>query len=574
MLTGVMPLSFAASESNAASDVALVTIVNMQTDDLTNPIGIDSKTPRFSWNWSSKVVGEEQKAYQITVNDPDGRVVWDSGKVADSKSVGIQYAGPALAAATQYRWAVKVTDQEGRTFTSAPATFETGLLGDSTAGSIGAEWSGAKWIGADEYCFDAVAASVFDLQFDMTIPVGQDKASFVLGAEDFRLQKGVYNVWNTATAQNYWKFEVDITTPTAPKMNVYIVGMPANTTAQKAGGENAPDQADFTYTIPAAAVSGGVNSPLTVLFQHNDNKFTCRINGSNVINAQQLNPLGNNNAVNSFPNLNSMGFAVPAGGVATFENIRLKNPGRFNTSGILFSRTAGATYSIWNGKPGVSINNNTGVVTVNGGASGVLSYADPSYGSEPMLRTQFKADKKVKSARLYATSIGTYDMYINGEKVGDGWLNPGSNEFREEITYQSYDVTDLVSKGNNAMGAQLSEGWFSGYMTYDLQANYNYYSDKQALLAKLVITYTDGTTKTVVTDETTWDYYGRGPVEYGSLYMGERYNAATAKTLGDWSMYNYNLSGWRDAAVFTPTPFLTIRSLPPALTGLSQTSTT
>ena len=44
-------------------------------------------------------------------------------------------------------------------------------------------------------------------------------------------------------------------------------------------------------------------------------------------------------------------------------------------------------------------------------------------------------------------------------------------------------------------------------------SNYNYYGDKQALMAKLEVTYADGSTETIVTDDATWDYYGDGPVE-------------------------------------------------------------
>ena len=164
------------------------------------------------------------------------------------------------------------------------------------------------------------------------------------------------------------------------------------------------------------------------------------------------------------------------------------------------------------------------IITVKGGSDGVLAYADPSHGSSPMVRTEFKAeDKEIASARLYVTAQGIYEIFLNGEQIGDGWFNPGSAEYASTMPYQVYDVTDLLKAGDNTIGAQMGSGWWSGYQTYTA-SNYNYYGAKQALLAKVDITYGDGTTQTVVTDKDTWKVSTEGPVEYDSFYQGERYN--------------------------------------------------
>ena len=75
-----------------------------------------------------------------------------------------------------------------------------------------------------------------------------------------------------------------------------------------------------------------------------------------------------------------------------------------------------------------------------------------------------------------------------------------------------------------ALGAILNAGWYTGYMTFT-PGNFNFFGDTEALLAKLVITYSDGTRETVVTDPETWKLYKNGPIEYGSFFQGERYNA-------------------------------------------------
>jgi len=543
LLVIAMLISIFPQTAFAAPTVA-TTIVNLQADHLVNPVGIDSKTPAFSWQMDSNVIGARQTAYQVVVKDNADRVVWDSGKVSKEVSSNIKYKGGTLDAETRYSWTVKVTDERGNVITSSPAYFETGLLSKSKDG-----WDGAKWIGPDEFSFDATSSAYFDMSVDMTIPAGTSKAAVILGADDFRLQNEVYNIWRKA-GENYFKFEVDVTTPDAIKLNVYVVGMPAYGQAT----ENAADAPDFTYniansTIPEANIHEKMSIGINTL--NNINQVACTINNIRVMNNVRLNPLGNSPDYNSFPNLNSIGFAVPAQGQAIYENFVIRNPGKYST-GILFDQTKGATYSIFSGLSGVTLNSTNGTITVAGGTGGRLIYADPSYGSAPMLRTSFTTSNDIASARLYATALGLYQMYINGKQVGeDDWFNPGNSEYREEVNYQTYDVTDMVKKGKNAIGAQLAEGWVSGYQTYTA-SNYNYYGDTQALMAKLVITYKNGDTKTIVTDDNTWDYYGNGPIEYASLYQGERYNAQTAKAMEGWSTYGYDLSGWQSATVIKP----------------------
>lgn len=126
-------------------------IYDMKTDDLTNPVGIDT-SPAFSWKLSSDIIGQKQTAYQIIIKD-DSNVVWDSGKVESSDTVAIPYSGEALESSTEYSWTVTVWDKDGVVCTSDVATFETGLLGDDA-------WDSTEWIsvdgGADVYSNDSL----------------------------------------------------------------------------------------------------------------------------------------------------------------------------------------------------------------------------------------------------------------------------------------------------------------------------------------------------------------------------------------------------------------------------------
>jgi alpha-L-rhamnosidase len=138
----------------------------------------------------------------------------------------------------------------------------------------------------------------------------------------------------------------------------------------------------------------------------------------------------------------------------------------------------------------------------------------------PMLRTTFRTGPKaIDGARLYVTARGIYEIFLNGKRVGDDYYNPGLTQYNITQMYQTYDVAALLERGDNAIGAMLGEGWWSGLLSFG--SIWNHFGDRQSLLAKLVITYKDGTSETVTTNERTWKYYGRGPVVYSSLDFGE-----------------------------------------------------
>lgn len=85
----------------------------------------------------------------------------------------------------------------------------------------------------------------------------------------------------------------------------------------------------------------------------------------------------------------------------------------------------------------------------------------------PCLRRTFTAAKPVVSARLYVTALGLYEARLNGEKVGDAFLAPGWTDYRKRISYQTFDVTELLRQGENVLGALIADGWYSGFVGFD-----------------------------------------------------------------------------------------------------------
>jgi alpha-L-rhamnosidase len=156
----------------------------------------------------------------------------------------------------------------------------------------------------------------------------------------------------------------------------------------------------------------------------------------------------------------------------------------------------------------------------------------------PMLRATFKVKEKVERARAYVTSHGLYEMHLNGRRVGDQLFTPGWTSYSKRLQYQTYDVTDLLQRGENAVGVFLADGWFRGELGFNPQRNH--YGDRLALLMQIKISYSGGGEETIVTDGR-WKA-ATGPILMSEIYHGETYDARLEKP--GWTTAGYDDSQW------------------------------
>jgi alpha-L-rhamnosidase len=156
----------------------------------------------------------------------------------------------------------------------------------------------------------------------------------------------------------------------------------------------------------------------------------------------------------------------------------------------------------------------------------------------PMLRKEFRLKDDVISARLYITAHGLYEAWINGKRVGDEYFTPGWTTYSKCLQYQTYDVTDQVRHGDNAIGVYLGDGWFRGFISYIYARNV--YGKKLALYSQLEVTYQDGSTDTIVSDGT-WKS-STGPILESDMFNGETYKASLEKA--GWDNAGFDDSNW------------------------------
>ena len=161
---------------------------------------------------------------------------------------------------------------------------------------------------------------------------------------------------------------------------------------------------------------------------------------------------------------------------------------------------------------------------------------DPS----PYLRKEFGLTRPVRRARLYATARGLYELSVNGSRVGDDVLAPGWTDYRKRIQYQSYDVTELLREGPNALGTILGDGWYAGFVGFDPKRAGAHYGTRPQLLAQLNVEYEDGTTESISTDGS-WRF-STGPILFSDLLVGESYDAREG--MPGWDEPGYDDSGW------------------------------
>ncbi len=168
----------------------------------------------------------------------------------------------------------------------------------------------------------------------------------------------------------------------------------------------------------------------------------------------------------------------------------------------------------------------------------VPGFEEDSLRASPLFRKAFNSAKKIKSATAYITAHGLYEAQINGKRVGDAYLTPGWTSYNKRLQYQAYDVTNLLQEGDNAIGVELGNGWYRSYIAWS--GNHDSYGKDIALLFQLDITYTDGTAKSIVSDES-WKS-STGAIRYSEIYHGETIDARLAKK--GWATAGYHDNDW------------------------------
>jgi len=478
-----------ADETNDSSyEVSEPTPVDLRVEYARNPVGVDVELPRFSWDVAAPGRDWTQRAYRIIVASTPEKLaanrgnVWDSGKVASEQSVNIEYAGPSLESGTRYHWKVKVWDDDGRASSwSDPGYWETGLLSE-------ADWN-ATWIGQEnETEFRGVEWT--DYTFTVDVEILSENAGVLFRAQD----EGNFYMWQLNTKNA----DVPLLRPHVRENGNWSV------LKQIRLDDVVGDSFDGQHTL-SVTVDG--------------DEFTTRIDGAHV-----------DTTTDSTHSAGTIGFREDSSERARFDNIRVTAPDGADLYADDFSAPAESAF------PSELIEDDALVVQGTGPLLlGESSYENPS----PLMRTEAELGKEIESARAYVAGLGFHELYVNGDRIGEQVLHPGQTDFEKTVLYETYDVTEALREGTNAIGVALGRARYGelngGWGWNDV----SWWSDPE-LRAQVEVEFADGSVTTIETGGG-WSVVD-GPTRYDSLLGGEIYDAREERT--GWTESEYDDSDW------------------------------
>lgn len=520
-----LPLSLAAiclaTTANAAAR-SPAKAVHLRCEYRVNPLGIDVKEPRLSWQMESPRRGARQTAYQVLVADSPEKLaadegnLWDSGRVEGDRSIQIEYKGKPLASRIRCHWKVRIWDIDGMESPySEPALWTMGLLEpqDVKAAWIGTgeplvhpvtkaadtaekiDFSGCQWVWHNEPGVDAKAAAKPGERFfrmDFTLPADRRMVSarFIVAADN-----------SARMFINGGRVEI-----------VGGIGM--------ASGQ---------ITDVTALLNPGINKLALVAKNEGDVPNPAGLIGKLVLGFENGEPLvvkidGEwKSTAENLPDWTTADLAAPAWQAVQALGEYGMEP--------------------WKEIP-------AGKVLIRGC---------------PQFRKQFAVEGEIRRATLYASALGLYKFHINGQAVGDDYFTPGWTDYKKRVYYNTYDVTKLIrADGENAIGGELAAGWYAGPIAWKKEGHY--YGEDCKLFGQLEIEMADGSVKTICTDGS-WQF-AYGPRLEAEFLAGETYDARL-ETPG-WTEAGVDAGGWKTAATekSIPAKFQGYMSVPVRETGI------
>ncbi|GAA2073754.1 family 78 glycoside hydrolase catalytic domain [Actinomadura alba] len=488
---------------------AAVPVTGLRAADLRTALGIDDTTPPLTWQLHAAVRNVAQTAYQVqAATSPDrlrhGRPdLWDSGKIS-SAAQRIDYAGRAIGSRTRVYWRVRVWTGGRASGWSQPAWFETGLTGSG-------DWS-AQWITHPDWRFSAKKPTPFAVKVPKTtaryvridvtelgLPLAEN-----LGAKTWRLQLAELEVRDSAD----------------PGTN-----LAANTTVTSSdtGGDVA------RKWLPRYLTDGTQTSNQEFAGWSSSAHTSADVSGKPIT------------------------LTVDLKSAKTFDQVLLypRTDQPAETGEVPY---APVDYTVSSSAEAA------GPFTTLAQITGQQPPQSPVPVAMPRFARDFALPRGVRTARLYISGLGVYEVGLNGRRVGDAVLEPANTDFQDRVQYATYDVTKLLRKGTNAISVELGNGTANVISTASRYRKFARTTSDPKLTAQLEATMEDGRTVRV-TSGADWQTT-LGPTTFSNWYGGEDYDAGR-ETPG-WDRPGAGRHGWRPAVtVSSPTAALSGRAAEP-----------
>jgi alpha-L-rhamnosidase len=471
------------------ADECSLTLTMLRCEYRTNPLGIDALTPRLSWLLAPGLPtarGLRQTAYQILVatsleslGQSNGDL-WDSGKVGSDQSNQIEYAGQPLTSRTRCYWKVRVWDQNGIPSSwSEPAFWTMGLLKPS-------DWRG-QWIDIDEPPQEEAWDSPLENSSWIWFPEGENAELTPPGVCYLRrtltlpTDSAIKSAQLTMVADNEFVFY----------LNGEPVGMGNN--RRMAFNYDATRQLRPGRNVLAIMATNSGNAP----------------NPAGVIGVLRV----------EFEQSDPVVLVTDREWLAFNQEVKGWEQSELDDTN-------------W---PAVKLIGHYGMHPW-----GPVGKPDGTRLPARMLRREFSVGRTVKNATAYVCGLGLFELWLNGEKIGDHVLEPGLTEYRKRCYYVTSDVKKQLKPGDNAVGVILGNGrYFAPRRTIPIDTRT---FGQPVLKMQIEIEYDDGSVERIVSDEQ-WRVTTGGPIRANNEYDGEEYDAR--QEIKGWAEPKFDDSKWK-----------------------------
>jgi len=493
-------------------DVSSPKVKALKCEYQQNPLGVEKLRPRLNWQLQSPFRGAKQTAYHILVASSPAKLkkgkadLWDSGKVQSDQSTHVEYTGKPLTSQMECFWKVRIWDQAGKA--SRWSSVNRWSMGMLNATDWKADWIGArkenalsdmgngfrslsadsedttKWVQIDLGKTEKIERiTLLTIKFIDTLNYGNMGHQYKGGNLGF--PKHFYiEVADNAEMKNATRV-VDYSqggykVATWPHCRC-VFKMVEEGTVDKGGSDPGAKITDFK---PGKGPKGRYVRMTATKLRREGGEYWFGL-----AEMQVFSPIGRNLAERAV--------------VSASDSLETKR---------------------WS-------------------AQNLTKYFKTEGSKAVMLRKEIELKTKPVRATAYMSGLGTSELYLNGKNIGDRKLDPADTDYRKRVMYVTHDVTDTLSKGKNAIGVILGNGWFDINFRDIWDFEGSSWAEPKKLLLQIELEFADGSKQTVVSDKS-WKW-STGEIIYNSIRGGESIDARKAQP--GWKHPQFNDSKWKPA---------------------------
>jgi alpha-L-rhamnosidase len=414
-------------------------VIDLRVDNIDTPLGLESRSPAFSWRIASKEPNLRQGSYRICAASSNSLVergipdLWDSGRISSSLTFGIGYPGRGLKSRQRVYWRVEAWDTHGNAMQTSPVSWwEMGLLEAD-------DWQ-AQWVAAEDSLSRGDREAGLHWIGSTAFPdAARARFRFYFSAKD--------------------SHQAVLLVAAKPRLSgIWLNGAKVQFTPFRAG----PVDLGRMITVQLPVQAGGNLLALEVELRGND--VTAPSDNANIAALLRV--------------------QAPDGSLT-----RLTTD---STWRVCDENPAAPDWYL----PRFDHNSWEHALAPSRLPPGQPWPAAPAM----LLRRTFLVHENPDQARLYITALGAYEAHLNGSRVGEFLLTPESTDYRRRVLYRVFDVSGSLILGENVLGAIVGDGWYAS--TTLLASRYSYGPPPRRLIAQLELIYGDGRREIVASDDT------------------------------------------------------------------------